>query len=77
MRISIRNLSKTYPRGSRALKDVTLDIESGLFGLLGTYALAKDPAIVGMTDKSKDAGVFRLRSEVCKAGELTRGGHML
>ena len=58
MRISIRNLSKTYPRGSRALKDVILDIESGLFGLFGTYALAKGPAMVEMTDESKGAGVF-------------------
>jgi len=58
MRISIRNLSKTYTRGSRALKDVTLDIGGGIFGLLGTYALAKGPAMVGMTDESKGTEVF-------------------
>ena len=41
MRISIRNLSKTYPRGSRALRDVSLDIGGGIFGLLGPNGAGK------------------------------------
>ncbi len=33
--LEIRSLSKTYANGVQALKDVTLDIPRGMFGLLG------------------------------------------
>lgn len=33
--LTIRNLSKTYADGVRALRDVSLDIPNGMFGLLG------------------------------------------
>jgi len=39
--LTITNLSKTYPNGVRALKDVTLTIERGLFGLLGPNGAGK------------------------------------
>jgi len=39
--LSIRNLSKTYPNGTQALKDVTLDIPRGMFGLLGPNGAGK------------------------------------
>jgi ABC-type multidrug transport system ATPase subunit len=41
MQISIRNLSKQYPGGKYALKDIDLDIESGMFGLLGPNGAGK------------------------------------
>lgn len=41
MRLSIRNLSKTYPNGVQALKDVSLDMEPGMFGLLGPNGAGK------------------------------------
>ncbi|HVR38391.1 MAG TPA: ABC transporter ATP-binding protein [Thermoanaerobaculia bacterium] len=37
----ISNLSKTYPNGVRALDDVTLTIDRGLFGLLGPNGAGK------------------------------------
>ncbi len=37
----IRNLSKTYPNGVRALKDVSLTIDTGMFGLLGPNGAGK------------------------------------
>jgi ABC-type multidrug transport system ATPase subunit len=39
--LAIRNLSKTYPNGTRALKGVTLDIPRGMFGLLGPNGSGK------------------------------------
>ncbi len=39
--LQIRDLSKTYPNGVRALKDITLDIPQGMFGLLGPNGAGK------------------------------------
>jgi ABC-2 type transport system ATP-binding protein len=41
MHLSIRNLSKTYPNGTKALKDVSLEIPPGMFGLLGRNGAGK------------------------------------
>ena len=41
MKIHIEHLSKTYPGGIRALRDVNLDIETGMFGLLGRNGAGK------------------------------------
>ncbi|HKL03264.1 MAG TPA: ATP-binding cassette domain-containing protein, partial [Cryomorphaceae bacterium] len=40
-RISIENLSKTYPNGVKALDNVNLEIENGMFGLLGPNGAGK------------------------------------
>ncbi len=39
--LTIRNLSKTYANGVRALDDVSLDIPHGMFGLLGPNGAGK------------------------------------
>ncbi|MDX5346621.1 MAG: ATP-binding cassette domain-containing protein, partial [Hymenobacteraceae bacterium] len=41
MELVIRNLSKTYSNGTRALKDVNLTIPKGMFGLLGPNGAGK------------------------------------
>jgi ABC-2 type transport system ATP-binding protein len=41
MALHIRNISKTYPNGVHALKDVTLTIPPGLYGLLGPNGAGK------------------------------------
>ena len=41
MQLVIRDLSKTYPNGTQALKDVSLDIPQGMFGLLGRNGAGK------------------------------------
>ncbi len=39
--LKISNLSKTYPNGVRALRDVSLTIPTGMFGLLGPNGAGK------------------------------------
>ena len=41
MKLEIKNLSKTYGNGIRALRDVSLTIEPGMFGLLGQNGAGK------------------------------------
>ena len=41
MSLTITNLSKTYPNGTQALKNVSLDIPNGMFGLLGPNGAGK------------------------------------
>jgi ABC-2 type transport system ATP-binding protein len=41
MHLAIRGVSKTYPNGVRALRDVTLDVPSGMYGLLGPNGAGK------------------------------------
>lgn len=41
MQIEIKNLTKTYPGGFKALNDVNLTINNGMFGLLGPNGAGK------------------------------------
>ena len=41
MSLTITNLSKTYPNGTQALKNVSLSIPKGMFGLLGPNGAGK------------------------------------
>tara|TARA_B100000214_G_scaffold340351_1_gene286759 strand:- start:278 stop:1153 length:876 start_codon:yes stop_codon:yes gene_type:complete len=41
MKLTIENISKTYPNGVHALKDVSIDIGQGIFGLLGPNGAGK------------------------------------
>jgi ABC-2 type transport system ATP-binding protein len=41
MQLKISNLSKTYPNGVQALKNINLTINNGLFGLLGPNGAGK------------------------------------
>lgn len=41
MELMIEHLSKTYPNGTQALKDVTLTIPPGMYGLLGPNGAGK------------------------------------
>lgn len=41
MKLSIKNLTKTYPNGVQALKGISLEIAPGMFGLLGPNGAGK------------------------------------
>ena len=43
MELHIRDISKTYSNGVQALKDVTLTIPAGMYGLLGPNSLWLNP----------------------------------
>ena len=45
MRITINELTKIYKNGTRALKDVNLQMDSGMFGLLGPNGAGKTTLI--------------------------------
>ncbi len=59
--LTIRNLSKTYPNGVRALDDVSLDIPNGMFGLLGPNGAGKSTLMRTIaTLQEPDGGTVRM-----------------
>jgi ABC-2 type transport system ATP-binding protein len=75
VQLQIRGLSKTYPNGTQALKDVSLDVPPGMFGLLGRNGAGKSTLMrILATLQDPDAGsatlgtidVLREKDEVRK-----------
>ena len=61
MELQIRNVSKTYPNGVQALKDVSLTIPAGMYGLLGPNGAGKSTLMrILATLQEADAGSIRL-----------------
>jgi len=61
MHLVIRDLSKTYPNGTRALKDVSLDVPKGMFGLLGRNGAGKSTLMrIIATLQEPDEGTITL-----------------
>jgi len=61
MELHIRGISKTYPNGVQALKDVTLTIPAGMYGLLGPNGAGKSTLMRMLaTLQEPDAGSIRL-----------------
>ena len=61
MHLAIRDLSKTYPDGTRALNSVSLDIPQGMFGLLGPNGAGKSTLMrIIATLQEADEGSARL-----------------
>ena len=60
MHLTIRNLTKTYRNGTQALRNVSLDIPPGLFGLLGRNGAGKSTLMrIVATLQQPDAGTIR------------------
>ncbi|MBC8152364.1 MAG: ABC transporter ATP-binding protein [Bacteroidetes bacterium] len=61
MKLDITNLTKTYPNGVRALKNVSLTIHQGMFGLLGPNGAGKSSLMRTIaTLQEADSGSVRL-----------------
>ena len=61
MQLAIRNVSKTYPNGVRALHDVSLSIPVGMFGLLGRNGAGKSTLMrIVATLQDADEGSIHL-----------------
>ena len=57
--LAIRDLSKTYPNGTHALKGISLDIPPGMFGLLGRNGAGKSTLMRTLaTLQEPDAGTI-------------------
>ena len=61
MELQIRGVSRTYPNGVRALKDVTLTIPAGMYGLLGPNGAGKSTLMrILATLQEADSGTAML-----------------
>jgi ABC-type multidrug transport system ATPase subunit len=61
MELHIRDVSKRYPNGVQALRDVTLTIPPGMYGLLGPNGAGKSTLMrILATLQDPDAGTVRL-----------------
>src|SRR5688500_2240897 len=61
MTLQIRGISKTYPNGVQALKDVTLTIPKGMYGLLGPNGAGKSTLMrILATLQEPDSGTVQL-----------------
>jgi ABC-type multidrug transport system ATPase subunit len=61
MDLHIRDVSKTYPNGVQALKDVTLTIPAGMYGLLGPNGAGKSTLMrILATLQEPDSGSIHL-----------------
>ena len=60
-KLTIQNLSKTYPNGVKALDNVSIEIENGMFGLLGPNGAGKSSLMRTIaTLQEADAGTATL-----------------
>ena len=63
MNLEINNVSKTYPNGVQALKNVSLSIPNGMYGLLGPNGAGKSTLMrILATLQQPDEGSIRLDS---------------
>lgn len=61
MELAIKSLSKTYPNGVQALKNVSLNISTGMFGLLGPNGAGKSTLMRTIaTLQEADEGTIQL-----------------
>jgi len=60
MQLTIKSLSKTYPNGVQALKDISLTINQGMFGLLGPNGAGKSSLMrtIATLQEADEGSVF-------------------
>jgi ABC-2 type transport system ATP-binding protein len=73
MELRIRGVSKAYPNGVQALKDVTLTIPPGMYGLLGPNGAGKSTLMrILATLQEPDEGTITLGSNSGQAIDVIR-----
>ncbi|WP_022836897.1 ABC transporter ATP-binding protein [Salisaeta longa] len=72
MQLRIENVSKTYPNGTQALKEVTLSVSTGLYGLLGPNGAGKSTLMRTIaTLQEPDDGTVELNTDDATINVLT------
>jgi ABC-2 type transport system ATP-binding protein len=72
MTLHVRNVSKTYSNGVQALKDVTLTIPAGMYGLLGPNGSGKSTLMRTIaTLQEPDQGSIRLGDPSAGSGQTS------
>ena len=70
MELKIRDVSKTYPNGVQALRDVSLTIPAGMYGLLGPNGAGKSTLMrILATLQEADAGSIQLSGASADTGQ--------
>src|SRR5678816_2470948 len=70
MHLAIRDVSKTYTNGVRALRSVNLDIPRGMYGLLGPNGAGKSTLMRTIaTLQEPDLGSITLRDPASPQGQ--------
>jgi ABC-type multidrug transport system ATPase subunit len=73
LELAIAGLSKTYPNGVQALRDVTLTIPTGMYGLLGPNGAGKSTLMRTLaTLQEADAGTARLTTPTAPTIDVLR-----
>src|SRR5687767_3140102 len=75
MTLKITNISKTYPIGVQALKNVTLTIPNGMYGLLGPNGAGKSTLmrILATLQEPDEGSVHLIPSPYAGAGNSLTG----
>ena len=74
MKLTVENISKTYPNGVEALKDVSLEITNGIFGLLGPNGAGKSTLMrtIAALQEADDGSIMLGDIDVAKDKQALR-----
>ena len=74
MKLTVENISKTYPNGVEALKNVSIEINNGIFGLLGPNGAGKSTLMrtIAALQEADDGSVMFGDIDVAKNKQALR-----
>ena len=74
MKLTVENISKTYPNGVEALKNVSLEISNGIFGLLGPNGAGKSTLMrtIAALQEADDGSIMLGDIDVAKNKQALR-----
>ena len=74
MKLTVENISKTYPNGVEALKNISLEITNGIFGLLGPNGAGKSTLMrtIAALQEADDGSIMLGDIDVAKDKQALR-----
>ncbi len=77
MKLSLQNVTKTYPNGLKAIDNITLNISSGMFGLLGPNGAGKSSLMRTIaTLQLPDSGMLLFNGDNIFSNKLAYRKHL-